>query len=340
MTITHCATNQGPKKRKCLIVGAGISGLSAARYLLQRGISVTVLDKARGVGGRMATRRIGTAIYDHGAQFFTVRDSQFEVLVDIALQNNVVTEWCKGFVNSFGETKSDGHSRYRGTNGMTSFPKFLADSIPVHISSQVISIREEIGRWRVATKAGSRYDADALLLTSPVPQSLSLIDAGKIELDMNVRTALLQIRYDPCITMMLQPTENRIPVPGGIQFTHGPISFISDNHQKGISPEQAVTVHASAEFSLTHWETSDEEAAALLAKECGQWISLPSEPPVIHRWKFAKPSVLHNARTIITQTPLPLAFAGDAFFEPRVEGAYLSGLEAGMALADLMDQQE
>ncbi|MSO32728.1 MAG: FAD-dependent oxidoreductase, partial [Ilumatobacteraceae bacterium] len=60
-------------KKRVVVVGAGIAGLTAARALSHAGHSVIVLDKGRSVGGRMATRRIGDATVDHGAQFFTVR---------------------------------------------------------------------------------------------------------------------------------------------------------------------------------------------------------------------------------------------------------------------------
>ena len=62
---------------KCVVVGAGLSGLVAAQTLQQDGHEVLVLDKGRSVGGRLATRRIGNATFDHGAQFFTVRNNAF-----------------------------------------------------------------------------------------------------------------------------------------------------------------------------------------------------------------------------------------------------------------------
>ncbi len=58
----------------CVIIGAGVSGLIAARTLQASGVRVKVLDKGRGVGGRLATRRSGVGVFDHGAQFFTVCD--------------------------------------------------------------------------------------------------------------------------------------------------------------------------------------------------------------------------------------------------------------------------
>jgi predicted NAD/FAD-dependent oxidoreductase len=63
------------------IVGTGIAGLAAARYLRERGIACTLFDKSRGLGGRMATRRVDTLHFDHGAQFFTARSARFASLV-------------------------------------------------------------------------------------------------------------------------------------------------------------------------------------------------------------------------------------------------------------------
>ena len=71
----------------CLIIGAGMAGLSAGQQLTSRGAEVIIIDKGRGVGGRLATRWSDTpegvrAFYDHGAQFFTVRTPLFQSFVD------------------------------------------------------------------------------------------------------------------------------------------------------------------------------------------------------------------------------------------------------------------
>jgi NADPH-dependent 2,4-dienoyl-CoA reductase/sulfur reductase-like enzyme len=76
----------GPTNRSqqtMAVVGAGISGLTCARTLADHGLPVTVFEKSRGVGGRMATRRSDNgAVFDHGAQYFTVRDQRFQNCVD------------------------------------------------------------------------------------------------------------------------------------------------------------------------------------------------------------------------------------------------------------------
>ena len=64
-------------KADVLIVGAGMIGLTAASELQQKGHNVIIFDKGRGAGGRLASRHIGLATFDHGAQFMTGRDPRF-----------------------------------------------------------------------------------------------------------------------------------------------------------------------------------------------------------------------------------------------------------------------
>ena len=65
-----------------LIIGAGLAGLSAANKLKHAGHNVLIIDKGRGIGGRLAGRRIGDASFDHGAQFFTAREASFKATVE------------------------------------------------------------------------------------------------------------------------------------------------------------------------------------------------------------------------------------------------------------------
>ena len=71
-----------------LVIGAGMAGLIAAAELRRAGRRVLVLDKSRGGGGRLASRRIDGATFDHGAQFITTRDPRFADLIEQG--------WCDG----------------------------------------------------------------------------------------------------------------------------------------------------------------------------------------------------------------------------------------------------
>ena len=59
------------------IIGAGIAGISLAN-LLQKKVNLTVFEKSRGVGGRMATRRAAPYQFNHGAQYFKIANKAFK----------------------------------------------------------------------------------------------------------------------------------------------------------------------------------------------------------------------------------------------------------------------
>ncbi|MCU0921096.1 MAG: NAD(P)-binding protein [Burkholderiaceae bacterium] len=84
------------------VVGAGIAGAACAQQLAAAGCSVQVVDKGRGVGGRLATRRLQwldaqglqrTARLDHGAPAFAARDAAFRQYLAGAAQSGLVLPW-------------------------------------------------------------------------------------------------------------------------------------------------------------------------------------------------------------------------------------------------------
>jgi len=322
---------------RCLIVGAGLSGLMAAHALQGAGVGVTVLEKAGVVGGRMATRQLllpqgpaPLATFDYGAQYFTVRDDRFQNWVDYWQEVGVVVRWSNGFATPDAETYRDGHPRYRGRQGMRSIPSHLARKVDVRLKQDVTGARFE-ERWELETESGECFTAATLLLTPPVPQSLPLLDAAT--LSPGVRKTLERIDYDPCIALLVVlDGPSNVPAPGGLWPGGSAISWIADNGQKGISQRPAVTIHASPEFSNEHFADGHEEVASLLLEEADRWLGADVITYQVYRWRYSLPVHLHDRRYLFTTAPGPIAFAGDAFAGPRVEGAALSGLAAADAL--------
>ena len=68
---------------RAIVVGAGIGGLTAAIDLARAGLSVTVLERAAGPGGRMRRQGTAAAPIDAGPTVFTMR-WVFEALFDDA----------------------------------------------------------------------------------------------------------------------------------------------------------------------------------------------------------------------------------------------------------------
>ncbi|MCK7498360.1 MAG: FAD-dependent oxidoreductase [Comamonadaceae bacterium] len=118
-----------------LVIGAGMAGLTAAAELQRAGCRVLVLDKGRGVGGRLASRRIGGAAFDHGAQFITARTPRFAALVEDCRRAGAVEEWHRGVGDS-----PDGHERWRGHPAMTSVAKHLARGLEIILDTRVVAL--------------------------------------------------------------------------------------------------------------------------------------------------------------------------------------------------------
>jgi renalase len=321
------------KARTCLIVGAGISGLLAGDALQREGWDVTVLDKGRGVGGRMATRGIGGGTFDHGAQFFTVRGDRFSDLVEGWLEAGAAAEWSRGFADAEGRPNEDGHPRYRGARGMTSIPKHLARGLDVRTGERAVRVDDGAGGWVVACESGLRFEASSLLLAMPVPQAVELAISGDYGLPAGARQQLEAVSYDPCLALMvLLDGPAHVPGPGGMQIKGEPLDWIGDNQRKGISDLPAITIHAGPEWSRAHFEDDEAATGRQLISLASDHLGTDLSPLVVEsslaRWRYSWVTDAHPEPFLVASEAPPLLFCGDAFGQPKVEGAALSGLTA------------
>ena len=316
------------------IIGAGISGLLCATELQRAGLKVRLVDKGRGFGGRMATRRMAGGRLDHGAQFFTVRDSRFQKYVDEWLSAGVIREW---FRHSPQDTNPEGYPRYCGVNGMTDAPKFLAESLDIERSQQITELSREVDTWVARSSQGSHFTASYLIITAPAPQALSLLDTTGLKYAGEDEAGLRAIRYAKGLTTLaILDGPSALPEKGFVQLFQSPLASITDNQIKQISPEaHAVTIQADAEFSEKHWDSPNEVRGPLILEAAAPWLGSRVVEYNCHRWGFTTPlNPWHQKH--FTNPSLCLTLAGDSFGGARVEGAALSGIEAASAVLETM----
>jgi predicted NAD/FAD-dependent oxidoreductase len=313
-----------------VIVGAGLSGIMAARTLTEAGKKVVLLDKGRSPGGRMATRRLAGGRADHGAQFFTVRDARFQTLVEGWLAAGFVFEWSRGWSDGSLTSARDGHPRYAVRAGMNDLVQRLAAGLDVRTHVRVDKVRKMPGGWQIEDESGGIIRAEQVILTPPVPQSLELLRRSDVILPDAIAAELASIDYIRCITPVA------LPPPGAIQRPHAPITWIADNHAKGISESTIITMQASADYSAAMWDEPDEIIVRDFKIHLMPFISERTTitEAQVKRWRYSAPLKLYPERYVLVDLDGSiLALAGDAFGAPRVEGAVLSGLAVGEALA-------
>ncbi|RYX82099.1 FAD-dependent oxidoreductase [bacterium] len=316
-----------------LIIGAGLSGLIAARELGKQGHEVTVVDKGRGIGGRMATRRFEGGVFDHGAQFFTVRSPAFKAELEQWQNADVAGQWFEGFPTPDNRKPDDEYPRFRGESGMTGIGKYLAKDLNVHLSIEIAALSYVDGVWTAKTADGKAFSGEKLLLTAPVPQSLALLATSGVTLPSEARETLQSLSYEPCFALLVQLEKpSAIPAPGAFFVEGETVYWISDNSQKGISPiEGSVTIHSSGSFAKQHYNDSEENVAKLLLEATKQWLGSEPKSWQVRRWRYSKPENAINVGALYVPE-LNVCFAGDALNGAKVEGAFLSGLKAAELL--------
>jgi hypothetical protein len=299
--------------RSIAIIGAGMAGLAAARRLGAAGCSITLFDKSRGVGGRMATRRVETLQFDHGAQYFTARGEAFRALVGEWQGAGQTAEWFDG--------------AFVGTPGMTAPTRAMVGPSTLVTGVQVVGLERQSGGWSVRTADGSvdmvtNGSFSVVILAVPAPQAVPLLASAGVRLH-----GLDKATYAPCWALMLAFEGHVLDVPYR-RLSDGPISWIARNSSKpgrSSSPE-TVVAHASPDWSRAHLEMAPVEAAAALLAHVRELTGISAEPTysAAHRWRYAQ---VEQAAGIpcIWDAEARIGACGDWCLGARIEAAFDSG---------------
>jgi predicted NAD/FAD-dependent oxidoreductase len=336
-SLTQAAESNVTPNRHIGIVGAGVSGLTAASLLAERGFRVHVVDKSRGVGGRTSTRREGELHFDHGAQYFTAQDEHFRQRVASWVDTGIVKEW-DGHVVTIenGQIRpSQPLTRYVGVPAMNAIAKYLSNSLQVTTQTRVASLTRRDDQWLLLDDANHQLGCfDALIVGVPPAQAADLL-TGLPELAQQVS----QCRLVPCWAVMAA-FERRLDLPFDGAFVHNsPLTWIARNSSKPGRPlAECWVLHASPEWSTEHIEDAPEPVCEELLAALGRAANIGSLRTIhtaAHRWRYALPSEPITAGCLLDDATR-VAVCGDWCQAARIEGAFLSGRAAASRIMNAL----
>lgn len=318
------------------IIGAGLAGLTLARFLTGTGFPVKVFDKGRGPAGRMSTRRQDGGTFDHGAQYFTARDPGFQRMVGTWVEQGLVAEWRGRFGSLEHGTvtpETEGPVRYVGVPGMNAVARQLASGVDLRCGVRVEHVRREAGAWALASESGeSLGEFEVVVAAVPAPQAVPLLSGAP---GLAARAA--EVRMEPCWAVMAS-FDDPVPLPLDGVFLHGsPLRWAArDSNKPGRPPGERWVLHASAEFTREHLEEAPEAVAPRLVEAFARAAGVELRPreAVAHRWRYARaePALTEGA---LFDEHTGLGACGDWCAGSRVEGAFVSAVALSRRIAVL-----
>ena len=347
------------RPKNIAIVGAGLAAISCARTLVQAGHRVTLFEKSKGVGGRMSTRRSPFGTFDHGAQYFTVRDPRFAQALETA--PGVCRPWSVTMVQVL-----DQHGRVAAAGlparephwvpgpGMRDLAVAWAAPISehIHLETCVMAIETDAlhkSQWQLRTRgsddsSGVHGGFDHVLLAIPHPQAAALLRTlpAKTRGGAAMSQALQGVTVQPCWTLMLafpqavQPGLTTLgPQWNAARSTHHRIAWLARESSKpGRGIVERWTVQASADWSQEHIHDDVARAQGKLLKAFAEVTGIRAQPAYVeaHRWLYAKTDK-PLGQSHMWDAKSGIGLCGDWCLGHRVENAFVSGLELALAVA-------
>ncbi|NNF38430.1 MAG: NAD(P)-binding protein [Gemmatimonadetes bacterium] len=338
------------------VIGAGIAGLACARTLSDHGLSPVLFDKGRRPGGRCATRESRdrpSAVFDHGAQYFTARDPAFRRLVASWAHDGRVAGWPGSYARIEGprvvgvETPGASASgpgadvptgsRWVGVPSMASLAEHLASDLNVQVGVRVEAVQVSGSTVTLRADDGRELgEFDVVVVTTPPEQAVPLVSGSPA-----LTAAAARAELEPCWAVLAE-CDARVDAPADALAMDGRILAwcARDSSKPGRPAGERWVLHATPEWTRTNLDRSRDDAARELWDAFRSRIEgLGGAPPEAaalqgHLWRYARASrgAIEEPATDATALSDPssgLILAGDGVGgTSRIESAWLSGVAA------------
>ncbi|MBW4679553.1 MAG: FAD-dependent oxidoreductase [Microcoleus vaginatus WJT46-NPBG5] len=346
------------------VIGAGMAGLTCAQLLHQAGYSTIILEKSRGLGGRVATRRVQEIRADHGARYLEPKGQHLRRLVHILSAHNIVELWTdKKYIYDENNglrpaTPSSWCPYYVAPAGMNAVGKFLGTGLEIWLSRRVLAMAPtDQGIWQLSLESPDAFDkmpqlqglnARAVVVAIPAPQAMTILEPVQTQLPADFIANLRSVEFEPCLSVIAgylphrqRDLAQREIAWKTVVFPHDDqLAWIGWDSSKRTDSQMPVFVaNSSATFAQSYLEAEDlQPAGQTLLDRAGEYLNSWLNSPdwlQVHRWRYAFASRPIPETCLTATVPVPVVCCGDWCGGNQIEGA----LESGKAAAEHINQQ-
>ncbi len=322
------------------MIGTGLAGLMCSRILIDQGLQIQCFEKSNRPGGRASTRIAdGVCQFDHGAQYFTIRDAALKPYLESWCEDKHVAQW-DGHIVSIEQPGSHREvtsmKRFVGIPGMQSLSTHLAEELSIAFATEVAKVECEPNGYRLLSQTGRDLGQfDVVLWNCPPAQVERLLPQKCVWRDQ-----LTKVEMVPCWSVMLA-FENRWTMSfDGAFINDGTLGWISRDSSKPCRAKtwDAWVLHSTSAWARDSLDVTKEFVIQRLVQEAERVTcsTMPVSTVVrAHRWLYSRPTESLLGKSLWDDEHR-FGACGDWCGGPRVEGALRSGMSlAGQVLGSL-----
>ncbi|MBV1789555.1 FAD-dependent oxidoreductase [Marinobacterium sp. D7] len=304
------------------IIGSGIAGMRAAQLLKAEGYAVSVFEKSRGTGGRMASAVLGDVSVDLGCAMIDAATPEFEHWL---IEQGAQLWHPRCATLAFGDRSV--RSGWVPVPRSSSLTRRLADGVELRTETRVAVVwPDREGVLLRDDKGESLGHFDAAVVATPAPQAAILLDAihrfrQKAEQvsTVPVWTLLISLASRPARLSDIDWLEGGDPLIG---------KLVRDSSKPGREGENWV-LQATEEWSLANQDQEPSRVALELQGAFDAVVGEAQEPMQqrVHRWLYARAVPGSGREFALWDAQSGIGACGDWLCGGSVEGAWRSANE-------------
>lgn len=325
------------------IIGAGLSGLIAGKKLAQAGHDVTVIEKNRTMGGRLATYNRGDEIFDYGISSVISSEPTFDSFMAGLKDKGILKKWARDFALFDGTQLHEinpnrppnaYHVSEQGLNTIASNLSRWVDVKSQEKAGGLTHIGADRGKkrsWMINLTSISVFECDAVIIAAPAPEAYGVLQTAQDETPARrIIRHIDEVQYEPCFSLMATYDKENMPDWKGIECEDHTLRWLGNESSKLAEPAKtSIVIRSSGAFARKHVQSSEEEVTRLLLERASDisdsWLINP-EWTRLHYWKYYQAiNPLEDYFMELEMEEAPLALVGDYMQGNSVQSAFLSG---------------
>ena len=314
------------------VIGAGITGITLAN-LLQKKVKLTVFEKSRGVGGRMATRRAEPYQFNHGAQYFKIENEEFKGFLSPLMENKIVKPLEANHVEILNKKvikrlKTDNKKYYTAKTKMNSIVKYLLNNnFFIKLSCKIEKTIKEQGKWFIIDNERVSYGPyDWLLITIPPYQAIEILSNN-----FKFLNTMKENKMRSCYSLMLGFDKIKEFNFDTALFLEADVQWLSIRKKiLGDKEYFNLLINSSYNFAEQNINCSKNKISDYLIEQISDILKCELnnyKHKALHFWKYAMSEKNNNLGSLLDEN-LKVIVCGDWCMNGKVEGGFLSARDA------------